>query len=200
MLSRRTQLFLSLVALALSAALAAVLVVRVRAAATTALRPVPVRPIAPGERLRAADFRMAPFPAAAVRDAVADPAALEGRMARTLLRPGAPVAPEMVGDPDDGLPPGWGSLALRLPAEAALGGRLPEGLPVHLLVMPRGGEPRWLGPLAVLGAEGQGEVVVRLGGPAEAVREAAEAAARARIGEVVLHLVRLPGEAPRAGP
>lgn len=194
MLSRRAQLLLSLLALALALGLTGIAVARVRALATTAMVPVPVRPIAPGERMRAADFRMAAFPAAAVAGVVTDPAALEGRMARTFLRPGAPVAPEMVGDPDGGLPAGWGSLAIRLPAEAALGGALPEGMPVHLLVLIRGEAPRYLGPLVILGAEGQGEVVVRLGGPAEAVRAAAEAAARARIGEAVLHMVRLPEE------
>lgn len=196
MLSRRVQLLLSLLSLALALVLGGMAALQARAMATTATVPVPVRLISPGERLRAADFRMASFPAAAVAGAVTDPAALEGRMARTMLRPGAPVAPEMVGEPDGGLPPGWGALALRLPAEAALGGRLPEGAPVFLLVLVRGEAPRWLGPLFVLGGEGQGEVVVRLGGPAETIRAAAEAAARARIGEAVLHMARLPEGEP----
>ncbi len=196
-LSPRTRTLLSALSLLLALGLGGLLTLRAQAQAATVRRPVPLRPIAPGEILRAEDLGWAEFPAAAAAGTAADPGALAGRMARTLLRPGAPVAPEMVGEPDAGLPPGWGEVALKLPREAALGGGLREGDRVFVLDVPRQGEAHWHGPFAVRAVEGRDEPILRLIGPGEAVRDLAEAVARGRTGERILHLVRLPeGGAP----
>ncbi len=195
-LSPRTRMLLSILSLLLAMGLGAGLTLQAQAQAATVRRPVPLRPIPPGEILRAEDLGWAEFPAAAAVGTVTDPGALSGRMARTLLRPGAPIAPEMVGEPDGGLPPGWGEVALRLPREAALGGGLREGDRVFVLDVPRQGEARWHGPFAVRAVEGREETILRLAGPGEAVQALAEAIARERAGERILHLARLPEGIP----
>ncbi|GEM_PF-1923141 len=194
-LSRRAQLILSVLSLLVALAAGLLLAVRARAAVATVRRPVPRAPIAPGEILRADQFAWAEFPAAAAAGTVADPRVLEGKMARTLLRPGAPIAPAMVGEPDPGLPAGWGEVAVRLPPEAALAGALRPGERIHLLVVSRQGETTWLGPAVVLATSGrEGEVLLRLGAPGAILRPMAEAVVRARMGEVLIHLARLPEE------
>lgn len=193
MLTQRRQLLLSVAALLLALLGTAYLWQRVRVGVALVARPVPVRDLAPGTVVQLTDLRPELFPAQAVVGTLSDPAQLVGQRTRTVLVAGVPIHPSMVGPVWNGLPEGWGEVAVSLPAVAALGGKLEPGETVQALWLRRVGQNvalEALGPVTVVGVEGQQTLLVRLMVPAGRLTQLAQVAARVALGEDRLHLYR----------